>query len=102
MTVNITNSNFKSEVLDSAKPVLIDFYANWCMPCKMLSPVIDDIAQEAKDAKICKVNIDEEPELAAKFQVRSIPTLVVMKDGQVVNTAMGVRSKKEILQMLAV
>ena len=102
MTVNVTNANFKSEVLDSSTPVLIDFYANWCMPCKMLSPVIEEISQEVSHAKVCKVNIDEEPELAQQFQVMSIPTLVVMKDGKVVNAAMGVRPKKDILNMLAV
>ena len=102
MTVKVTNDNFKSEVLESSTPVLIDFYANWCMPCKMLSPVIEEISKEVQDAKVCKVNIDEEPELAQQFQVMSIPTLVVMKDGKIVNAAMGVRPKKDILKMLAV
>ena len=102
MTVKVTNANFESEVLDSSTPVLIDFYANWCMPCKMLSPVIEEISKEVTDAKVCKVNIDEEPELAQRFQVMSIPTLVVMNDGKVVDTAMGVRPKKDILKMLAV
>ncbi|HHY53607.1 MAG TPA: thioredoxin [Clostridiales bacterium] len=102
MIVQVTNANFESEVLQSTTPVLIDFYANWCMPCKMLSPIIDEIADEVEHAKICKVNVDEEPELAQKFHVMSIPTLVVMKQGQVVQTTMGVRPKKEILQMLAV
>ena len=102
MTVKVTNSNFESEVLQSSAPVLIDFYANWCMPCKMLSPVIEEISQEVSDAKVCKVNIDEEPELAQKFQVMSIPTLVVMKEGKVLSTAMGMRPKKDILKMLAV
>jgi thioredoxin 1 len=102
MTVQVTNDNFESEVLKSSTPVLLDFYANWCMPCKMLSPIIDEIAHEVSHAKICKVNIDEEPELAQKFQVMSIPTLVVMKQGKVVHSTMGVRPKKEILKMLAV
>ena len=102
MAVHVTNDNFKSEVLESSTPVLIDFYANWCMPCKMLSPVIEEIAHEVSNAKICKVNIDEEPELAQRFQVMSIPTLVVMNQGKVVNSVMGVRPKKEILNMLAV
>lgn len=100
MTTTLTSSNFDTEVMQSSKPVLIDFYANWCMPCKMLAPVIDEIASEVQDVKICKVNVDEQAELAQQFQIMSIPTLVVMKDGKVVNKTMGARPKREILNML--
>ena len=100
MAMNITNGNFQTEVLESKEPVLIDFFANWCMPCKMLSPVIEEVANEVSGVKVCKVNVDEEPELAQKFQVMSIPTLVVMKDGKMVNKTIGVRPKEEIVGML--
>lgn len=97
----LTNDNFDQEVLTSSKTILIDFWAAWCGPCKMLSPIIDQIADEVDDSvKICKVNVDEQSELAAQFQVRSIPTLVVMKDGKVDNISVGVKSKEEILAML--
>lgn len=97
----LTNDNFDREVLASNKTVLIDFWAAWCGPCKMLSPVIDQIADEADDSvKVCKVNVDEQKELAMQFQVRSIPTLVVIKDGKVDNISVGVKSKEEILAML--
>lgn len=101
MAIQVTNSNFDTEVLQSGKPVLIDFYANWCMPCKMLAPVIEEISNELSDAKVCKIDIDEEPELAQRFQVMSIPTLVIMKEGKVVNTVVGARPKQEIVGMLA-
>ena len=97
----LTNDNFDQEVLASSKTILIDFWAAWCGPCKMLSPIIDQIADEADDSvKICKVNVDEQSELAVQFQVRSIPTLVVIKDGKVDNISVGVKSKEEILAML--
>ena len=97
----LTNDNFDQEVLASSKTILIDFSAAWFGPCKMLSPIIDQIADEADDSvKICKVNVDEQSELAAQFQVRSIPTLVVIKDGKVDNISVGVKSKEEILAML--
>lgn len=99
-TVKITSENFEQEVMQSDKPVLIDFWASWCGPCKMLSPVIDEIAQEIDHVKICKVNVDEEGELAAKFKVMSIPTLVFMKEGKVVRTEMGVQPKVSILKMI--
>ncbi len=96
----ITNENFKTEVLESDKPVLIDFWASWCGPCRMLSPVIDKIAEERADIKVCKVNVDEQGELAQRFSVMSIPTVVAMKDGKIVNQSVGVRPKEAILAML--
>lgn len=99
--LNITKNNFEREVLRSDKPVLIDFWASWCGPCRMLSPVISEIAEEkAGEVKVCKVNVDEEAELATIFNVSSIPMLVVVKDGRVVNASVGVRPKDQILAML--
>lgn len=98
--INLTKDNFNKEVLNSDKPVLIDFFAGWCGPCRMLSPVVDEIANEREDIKVCKVNVDEERELAGFFQISSIPTLAVIKDGNVVGGVVGVRSKREILKML--
>ena len=98
--INLTKDNFNKEVLNSDKPVLIDFFAGWCGPCRMLSPVVDEIANEREDIKVCKVNVDEERELAGLFQISSIPTLTVIKDGNVVGGVVGVRSKREILKML--
>ena len=99
--LKITRENFEREVLQSDKPVLIDFWAPWCGPCRMLSPTISEIAEEYKDkVKVGKVNVDEEEDLAAMFRVSSIPLLVVMKDGKVVNSAVGVRPKDQIVNML--
>jgi thioredoxin 1 len=99
--LKITSENFEREVLNSDKPVLIDFWANWCGPCRMLSPTISEIAEEYKDkVKVGKVNVDEEGELASMFRVSSIPMLVVMKNGKVVNSSVGVRPKEQILKML--
>lgn len=98
--IKITKENFETEVLNSEKPVLLDFWAAWCGPCKMVSPVIDEIAGEVTHAKVGKVNVDEQPELASKFRVMSIPTLAVFKDGKVVDTMVGARSKTDILAML--
>lgn len=99
--LKITSENFEREVLQSDKPVLIDFWASWCGPCRMLSPTISEIAEEYKGkVKVGKVNVDEESELAAMFRVSSIPLLVVMKDGKVVNSSVGVRPKKQIVGML--
>ena len=98
--LKITKNNFKEEVLNSDKPVLIDFWASWCGPCRMLGPIIDEIAQENSDIKVCKVNVDEEPELASEFHIMSIPTLVVMKDGQVMRQSMGAKPKAQILDLL--
>ena len=98
--VTITKENYQREVLESELPVLLDFWASWCNPCRMLSPIIEQIADEHPEIKVGKINVDEEPELAAQFQVMSIPTLFVMKDGQIVNTAAGVRPKQQILNLI--
>ena len=100
--VHLTKDNFEAEVMQSPVPVLIDFWAGWCGPCMMLSPVIDELAAEVKDKKIAKVNVDEEPELAQKFGVMSIPTLVVMKNGEQVKRSMGVQPKASLLSLLQV
>ena len=98
--LNITKQNFQEEVMNSDKKVLIDFWASWCGPCRMVSPVIEEIATERPDIKVFKVNVDEEQELAAAFQVMSIPALVVMENGKVVNQAVGARPKAQILSLL--
>ena len=98
--ININKNNFRNEVLDSEKPVLLDFWASWCGPCRMVSPIVDEIAAERGDIKVGKVNVDEQPELAAQFGVMSIPTLVVMKGGKVANQMVGARPKSQILAML--
>lgn len=96
----ITKENFDQEVINSEKTVLLDFWASWCGPCRMVSPIIDEIAGERPEIKVGKVNVDEQPELAQKFQVMSIPSLFVMKNGKVVNQSVGVQTKQQILQML--
>jgi len=98
--ITITNDNFKTEVLQSDKPVLLDFWATWCGPCRMLSPIVDEVAEERSDIKVGKVNVDEQPELAAEFGVMSIPTLLVFKDGQLVNQSVGARPKSGVLALL--
>ena len=98
--IHINKNNFRNEVLDSEKPVLLDFWASWCGPCRMVSPIVDEIAAERGDIKVGKVNVDEQPELAAQFGVMSIPTLVVMKNGKIVNQVTGARPKAQILAML--
>lgn len=98
--LHVTTATFENEVLKSDKPVLVDFWASWCGPCQMLLPVIEELADEVTDAKICKVNVDEEPELAGRYKVMTIPTLMVVKGGKVVNTSIGVIPKDEILKMV--
>lgn len=99
--IKITKENFEQEVLNSAVPVLIDFFADWCGPCRMVGPVIEEIASESDGKfKVCKVNVDEEPELASAFQVASIPMIAVIKDKQVTNSMVGFRPKEEILDLL--
>ncbi|MEG0874512.1 MAG: thioredoxin [Clostridiales bacterium] len=98
--LTITKDNFDSEVMKADKTVLIDFWAEWCGPCRMLSPVVDEIGEEVADVKICKVNVDEQPELARQFNVMSIPMLAVVKESKVVETSVGVKPKSAILKMI--
>ena len=98
--IQITKSNFENEVLHSSKPVLLDFWASWCGPCRMVSPIIDQIAAQRTDIKVGKINVDEQPELAGQFQVMGIPTLAVIKDGKIATRAMGARTMDQILSML--
>ena len=98
--ININKNNFQNEIMDSEKTVLLDFWAPWCAPCRMVVPVIEAIAGERPDIKVGKINVDEQPELASKFSIMSIPTLVVMKNGKIVQQVSGARPKKAILEML--
>ena len=98
--IKVTNDTFEKEVLNSNIPVLVDFYADWCGPCKMLSPTVDEVANENDDIKVVKVNVDEAQDVAIKYQVMSIPTLVVIKNGNEVNRSVGVIDKEEILSMI--
>lgn len=98
--LKITKQNFQTEVMEAKETVLLDFWASWCGPCKMIGPIIDQIADERPDIKVGKVNVDEEQELAVQFKVMSIPTLIVIKDGKVVNQSLGAKPKAAILSML--
>ena len=98
--ININKKNFQNEVLNSDKPVLLDFWASWCAPCRMVVPIIEEIAGERPDIKVGKINVDEQPELASEFSIMSIPTLVVMKNGKIVQQVSGARPKNAILEML--
>ncbi len=98
--LEFTSSDFEKEVLQSEKPVLVDFYADWCGPCKMLAPIVDEIAEENQDIKVCRINIDENQDLAVEYGIMSIPTLVVIKNGKEVSRTVGVVGKKEILELV--
>ena len=98
--VTITKENIEPEVLQSTKPVLLDFWASWCGPCRMLSPIVDEVAEERTDVKVGKVNVDEQPELAGEFGVMSIPTLLVFEQGKLVRQAVGARPKAGVLDLL--
>lgn len=98
--LHINKDNFHKEVLDSDKPVLLDFFASWCGPCRMVGPILDEIAEEREDIKVCKVNIDEQPELASRFRIMSVPTLMVLKNGQIMEQSVGARPKHQILAMV--
>ena len=98
--INVTNETFHQEVINCSKPVLLDFWASWCGPCRMVGPILEEIAAERPDIKVCKVNVDEEQELASRFRIVSIPTLMVIRDGQIATQSMGARPKAQILKML--
>ena len=98
--ITITKENFAQEVLQSEKPVLLDFWASWCGPCRMLSPIVDEVAEERGDVKVGKVNVDEQPELSGEFGVMSIPTLLVFEQGKLVRQAVGARPKASVLDLL--
>lgn len=99
-SIKITKSNFHTEVVQASQPVLLDFWASWCGPCRMVSPIIEEIAAERPDIKVGKINIDEQPELASQFGIMSIPTLMVIKNGRIVNQSVGAKGKAKILDML--
>lgn len=98
--IAITKENFTAEVESSSVPVILDFWAEWCGPCRMLSPIIDEIAEENNEIKVGKINVDEQRELAERFQISAIPTVIVMKNGKIAETSVGVKPKEEILKML--
>jgi len=98
--MKVGRENFREEVLSSEKPVLLDFWADWCGPCRMVGPVLDEIAREREDIKVCKINIDEEKELAREYQIISIPTLMVIKEGKIIVKSLGAASKAKILAMV--
>ena len=98
--LHINKDNFHKEVLNSDKPVLLDFFASWCGPCRMVGPILDEIAEEREDIKVCKVNIDEQPELAHRYRIMTIPTLMVLKNGQITEQSVGAKPKHQILAMV--
>ena len=98
--LHINKDNFHKEVMNSEKPVLLAFFASWGGPCKMVAPILDEIAEEREDIKVCKVDIDQQPELASRFRVMSVPTLMVMKEGKIVEQSIGARPKHQILAMV--
>lgn len=98
--IHITKDNFQKEILESTSTVLLDFWASWCGPCRMVSPIVDEIADEHPEITVGKINVDEESDLAASFKVMSIPSLFILKDGEIVNQAVGARTKQQILSML--
>lgn len=97
--INLTSENFENEVIQSDKTVLVDFFANWCAPCRVMSSVVDEIAEDHSEIKVCKINVDEQPQLAARFSVESIPTLIVFKNGSAVKSAVGSMPKRAVLEM---
>ncbi|MBQ6890729.1 MAG: thioredoxin [Oscillospiraceae bacterium] len=98
--LHITKDTFQAEVLESEKTVLLDFWATWCGPCRMIAPVLEEVAQEREDVKVCKIDVDQEPELARQFQIMSIPTLIVMEKGKIINQALGAMPKNSVLALL--
>ena len=98
--IHVDKNNFQNEVMESDKPVLLDFWSPWCMPCRMVGPILEEIAEERSDIKVGKINVDEQPELAGQFQVMSIPTLLVIKEGKIVNQSVGAMQKEAIIAML--
>mgnify|MGYP003316098506 FL=1 len=98
--LHVNKDNFHNEVLNSEKPVLLDFFASWCGPCRMVGPILDEIAEEREDIKVCKVDIDEQPELASRYRIMSVPTLMVLKDGNIVDQSIGAKPKHQILAMV--
>lgn len=98
--LKLTSENFEKEVLNSNKTTIVDFYADWCMPCKAMSPIVDEIAEEKSDIKVCKINVDEAQDIASNYNIMSIPTIIVFKNGKIINKTIGVTSKGNILNLL--